>query len=121
MVQDLPEVETAFDALVPDSLKSRVSFQPHNLMEPQPQQDAKVLLIRYVLHDFPDEIAVQILRNLINGKDGLMKAGTRIIVADHIMPPKGAIPTPLERLITTSDLQVSPPSVQKLLHPYRSC
>ncbi|KAJ9608228.1 hypothetical protein H2200_007216 [Cladophialophora chaetospira] len=106
VVQDLPEVETAFDALVPDDLKSRVSFQAHNFMEPQPQEDAKVFLLRHVLHDWPDGIAVQILRNLITGEHGVMKDGTRIVVADNVMPLKGTVPTPIERLTTTADLQM---------------
>ena len=40
------------------------------------------------------------------GKEGLMKDGTRIIVQDNVMPPTGVVTPPLERLITTADLQM---------------
>ena len=68
MVQDLPEVQAAFDVLVSDNLQSRLSFQPHDFMTPQPRHDTDVFLIRHVLHDWPDAIAVKIFENLINGK-----------------------------------------------------
>jgi hypothetical protein len=75
-------------------------------MTAQPQHNADAFLVRHVFHDWPDAIAIKIFQNLINGKDGLMKDGTRIIIQDNVMPPKGAIPPPMERLITTADLQM---------------
>ena len=106
MVQDLPEAEAAYDALASVKSQPRVSFQTHDFMTPQPQHNVDVFLLRHVLHDWPNGIAVKILQNLINGKHGLMKDGARIIVVDNIMPPTGALPTPLERLITTADLEM---------------
>ena len=106
IVQDLPEVEPAFHALVPSDLKSRVSFHPHNFMLPQPLNTPSVYLLRHVLHDWSDGLAVKILRNLIDSEKGLMENGTRIIIQDNIMPERGVRPPPLERLITTADLQM---------------
>ncbi|OQU97665.1 hypothetical protein CLAIMM_03560 [Cladophialophora immunda] len=106
VVQDLPEVEDSFDALIPTSLKSRITFQPYDFMTPQPQHNADVFLLRHVLHDWSDAIAIKILRNLINGTCGTMKDGARIIVSDNVMPPIGVAPPPLERLTTTADLQM---------------
>ncbi|EXJ72770.1 uncharacterized protein A1O5_03917 [Cladophialophora psammophila CBS 110553] len=106
VVQDLPEVEDAFNALIPTDLRSRVTFQRYDFMTPQPQYSADVFLLRHVLHDWTDAIAIKILRNLINGPGGTMKDGARIIVSDNVMPPMGVIPPPLERLTTTADLQM---------------
>ncbi|OCT53374.1 putative O-methyltransferase [Cladophialophora carrionii] len=106
VVQDLPEVETAFEALVPSNLRSRVSYQAHNFTRPQPQQSADVFLLRHVLHDWPDAVAVEILRNIINSREGLIKDGARLIVVDNVMQPRDALPVPVERLITTADLQM---------------
>ncbi|KIY00481.1 uncharacterized protein Z520_04166 [Fonsecaea multimorphosa CBS 102226] len=106
VVQDLPEVEDAFNALIPTSLKSRVTFQRHDFMTPQPLHNADVFLLRHVLHDWSDAIAIKILRNLINGLGGTMKNGARIIVSDNVMPPVGVSPPPIERLTTTADLQM---------------
>ncbi|OAP58310.1 hypothetical protein AYL99_07400 [Fonsecaea erecta] len=106
VVQDRPEVEDAFDALIPSGLKSRITFHRHDFMAPQPLHNADVFLLRHVLHDWSDAIAMQILRNLINGVGGNMKDGARIIISDNVMPPIGAAPPPLERLTTTADLQM---------------
>ncbi len=106
IVQDLPEVESAFNALVPKDLTPRLKFHSHNFMNPQPLTDVSAYLLKHVLHDWSDGLAVKILRNLINGEHGLMRDGTRIIVQDNIMPEKDVRPPPLERLITTADLQM---------------
>jgi hypothetical protein len=50
--------------------------------------------------------AIKILRNIINTQDGLLKDGTRIIIADSVIPPTGTLPQPLERLITSLDLHM---------------
>jgi 6-hydroxytryprostatin B O-methyltransferase len=106
VVQDLPELEPAFDAVVPADLKSRVTFQAHDFMKPQPMEHVQVFLLRHVLHDWTDGLAVQVIRNLVEGEHGTIKDGTRIIVGDNLMPTRGDIPTPIERLITSADLQM---------------
>jgi 6-hydroxytryprostatin B O-methyltransferase len=106
IVQDLPEVETAFNALVPTQLKDRVTFQAHNFMTPQVTSNVNAFVLRHVLHDWPDGVAVQVLRNLINGKDGLLKDGTRIIIVDNVLPAPGFAPVPIERITTSADLQM---------------
>lgn len=64
VVQDLPEVQAAFQAFVPHDLTTRVTFQNHNFFNPQTVA-ADVYFLKMILHDWPDKYAVRILRNLL--------------------------------------------------------
>lgn len=102
VVQDLPALEAGFDAVVPDHLKSRVTFRGHDFFHPQPFRDADVYLFRHILHDWPDKYAVQILRNTVPA----MKRGARVVVVDLVQPPPASTPVWKERLGTALDLQM---------------
>jgi 6-hydroxytryprostatin B O-methyltransferase len=106
IVRDFPELQKPFDEGLPSELKSQVTFEPNDFFSSQPPQTADVFFLRHILHDWPDTAAIKILRNIINTQDGLLKDGTRIIIADSVMPPTGTFPQPLERLITSLDLQM---------------
>lgn len=94
-VQDLPPViakaqEAA--AELPDDIKSRISFEPHSFLEPQPVE-ADVYLFRWIFHDWPESYVLKILRNLMPK----LKTGSKIIVNEQIMPLPGVIPMFHER------------------------
>jgi len=40
---------------VPEGVKERVEFMPHDFFTPQPVKGADVYLFRFILHDHPDE------------------------------------------------------------------
>ncbi|KAF2501388.1 putative O-methyltransferase [Lophium mytilinum] len=101
IIQDFPELESRADALVPAALKSRVTFQAHNFFEPQPVV-AEVYFLKHVLHDWSDKYAIKVLRQLVP----VLKAGSRVILMECIVPPRGAVPDSIGRNISGLDLQM---------------
>lgn len=53
----------------------------------QPIKGADVYLLRSVLHDWPDEYALQILRSLIPA----MKPGSRVVLNEVCLPEAGLL------------------------------
>jgi hypothetical protein len=78
-VQDLPQVKPAFDKNLPKELESRVSFMAHDMFQPQPIE-ANVYLLKMILHDWPDEEAIKLLRALVPA----LKTGARVILVEYI-------------------------------------
>lgn len=65
IVQDLPSVIEAGQKLYGDL----ISFQPHDFFEAQPVASARIYYLRYIAHDWPDEICRSILRHLVTAMD----------------------------------------------------
>lgn len=80
-VQDLPEPTKLGQASLPAELKDRIDFQPHNFLTPNPVHGADIYLLRFIIHDWPDQDALTILRNIIP----CMSPGSRILIADSVM------------------------------------
>lgn len=57
-VQDLGQVIKGAEKEVPPELHNRVVFMEHNLFRPQPVHGADVYYIRWVLHNWSDENAL---------------------------------------------------------------
>ena len=104
IVQDYPDLEPNFRALLPTPLSSRVSFQAHDMFTPQPVKGANVYFLRYVLHDWPDSWCIKILEQVLPA----MRSGSKIIVMERVMEPMGGNnrSMALKRLATSLDLQV---------------
>ena len=87
IVQDQPEVIAG--ATIPQDLKSsgRLQYMAHNFFEEQPVVGADVYFFQYILHDWSDQYAVKILRNLIPA----LKKGSRVLVSELCLPPPGAV------------------------------
>lgn len=100
-VQDLPTLEQQFEDNLPPGLKSRVSFQVHDFMKPQ-KIPADVYFYRFIFHDWPDNMSVQIIQNNVPA----MKRGSRIIVMDGVMPEPGETSNFVLRMNTSMDLQM---------------
>ncbi|KAK0609952.1 O-methyltransferase-domain-containing protein [Bombardia bombarda] len=85
---------------------SRISFMAHDMFAPQPQHmlNTDVFMFRFVLHDWPDESVVKILRNLIPAMRA--KPGCRVIVMDYILPETGTELRVVEKMERTMDLSV---------------
>lgn len=65
-VQDLPEVIAEAQAKPqPDDIAARLEFQVGDFFQPQQIKDADVYYMRHVLHDWPQDKALEILRNLV--------------------------------------------------------
>lgn len=82
VVEDLPEVTRAdTEALISSELAGRIEYQEYDFFTEQVVKDADVYIFRTVLHDWPDDYAIRILKNQIPA----MKKGARILINDICM------------------------------------
>jgi chemotaxis methyl-accepting protein methylase len=85
IVQELASMVTPENiAAIPESLKSRVSFQVHDFFTEQDVQ-ADVYFIRWCMHNWSDKYAIKILRALIPA----LKPGARVLINDGVLPEPG--------------------------------
>ncbi|KAI0473126.1 S-adenosyl-L-methionine-dependent methyltransferase [Xylariaceae sp. FL0804] len=100
VVQDLPEVVKKAAAAASASADGRsesavamatatatatatgVRFQAHDFFTPQPEKEASVYFLRWILHNWSDKYAVEILRHI----GAAMGAGSRLIIHDYCLP-----------------------------------
>ncbi|KAF1733900.1 O-methyltransferase bik3 [Beauveria bassiana] len=106
VVEDLPEAQASFNKHQPEALKDRVSFVAHDFFKPQTVQP-DIFLIKLILHDWPDEECVKILRGLVPA----MRPGTRVFFLDFVgkqeselgQPP---MPRSIQQMGTATDLRM---------------
>ncbi|KAK2051224.1 O-methyltransferase [Colletotrichum caudatum] len=79
VVEDMPKVKPIFEANLPAELADRVSYVEHDLLQPQPVE-ADIYIVKLIMHDYPDAVASQILRNLVPK----LRPGNRILVIEYI-------------------------------------
>ncbi|KXJ92723.1 O-methyltransferase-domain-containing protein [Microdochium bolleyi] len=79
-VQDLPQVAPVFEKMLPEDLKSRVSFSKHDMFQPQPVVGADVYMLKLIMHDYTDKYAIEILRAQIPA----LKPGSKLLVIEYI-------------------------------------
>ncbi|KAJ3492775.1 hypothetical protein NLG97_g5159 [Lecanicillium saksenae] len=106
VVEDLPEVEPAFKKHQPEALRDRVTFVAHDFFKPQTVQ-ADVFLIKLILHDWPDEECVKILRGFIPA----LRPGARIFLLDYVgrqesEDGKPPMPRSIQQMGTATDLRM---------------
>ncbi|KAI8631119.1 sterigmatocystin 8-O-methyltransferase [Xylariaceae sp. FL1651] len=107
IVQDLPENanggrKAAQQANLPEHVLSRIIFQGHDFMQPQPVADGAVYLLRMILHDWPDHVAVAILKNLVPVLAN--RPSARLLIMDTVMPAPGQVPCSVERVVRVRDM-----------------
>ncbi|KAF2103339.1 S-adenosyl-L-methionine-dependent methyltransferase [Rhizodiscina lignyota] len=102
VVQDFPSAFKDAAESVPKDLRVRVEFMAHNFFETQPIRGASVYLLRWILHDWSDPYCVKILRALVPA----LRNGSRILIADNTMPPRGSLPNHEEKLRSFADLMM---------------
>ncbi|GAD92073.1 hypothetical protein AN5415.2 [Paecilomyces variotii No. 5] len=101
IVQDLPTVVEQGKKALPEGLQPRFSFQGHDFFTPQPIT-ADIYLLRFILHDHPDAISRQIVKNLVPA----MKKGSRLIINDGVLAEPNTLPTIEERISRIMDLEM---------------
>jgi 6-hydroxytryprostatin B O-methyltransferase len=77
------------------SVRSEMSFQVHDFFTTNPVSSGDVYFLRHILHDWGDDYAIKILRNI----SSVMKREARIVVMDIVVPPPGSAPWQVERMI----------------------
>ncbi|KAF4632321.1 hypothetical protein G7Y89_g5805 [Cudoniella acicularis] len=82
IVQDLPEVIEGVS--VPDDLAKdgRLMLMPHDFFQEQVVKGADVYYLRWILHDWSDKYATEIIRQLVPA----LKRGARILVSELCLP-----------------------------------
>ena len=60
----------------------RVTIQAHDFFTPQPVNDADIFLLRYILHDWPNSKAIEILKRL---RGAAVPGKTRVVVIDGVV------------------------------------
>jgi len=85
VVQDLPEVintvRTSF------CLNDRITFMGHDFFKEQPVKDADVYLLRWILHDWSNKYAVEILKALVPA----LALGSKLIINEMCLPEPGTV------------------------------
>ncbi|KAF4556112.1 O-methyltransferase domain-containing protein 12 [Elsinoe fawcettii] len=93
--QDLEEPINTGRSEISADIAHRVDFQVQNFLEPNKAKDVDYFVLRSILHDWPDEDAVSILKNLVPA----MKTSTKIIVMDIVANSSGQ--SPLQQKLST--------------------
>ncbi|KAF8896767.1 S-adenosyl-L-methionine-dependent methyltransferase [Gymnopilus junonius] len=71
-----------FETQFPEGMSSgRVTFQVHDFLQRQPVTNARVFFLRLILHDWPDETCIRILKNLRDSAN----PNTELIINECIM------------------------------------
>ncbi|KAK5658196.1 hypothetical protein OQA88_2169 [Cercophora sp. LCS_1] len=64
-----------------------IEAMPHDFFSPQPVKGAKMYYLHHILHDWPDDKCVEIIKNI---KDAMTPGYSRLLVNEHIIPATGA-------------------------------
>lgn len=75
----MPKVKPIFEADLPAELAGRVSYVEHDLFKPQ-TVEADIYIVKLILHDYPEAVASQILRNLVPA----LRPGNRVLLIEYI-------------------------------------
>ncbi|KAI8947734.1 S-adenosyl-L-methionine-dependent methyltransferase [Xylaria longipes] len=81
---DLPEVIATVET--PEDLEDRLSFKPYNFLAETMSYEADAYLFRHIFHDWSDQYAVKIFKNLAAG---IKKEGTRVWLYEVVLPQLG--------------------------------
>ena len=92
----------SFNATRPAYLSDRVSFQAHDFFTPEPVHGADVYFFKVILHDWSDPYAIKILQQVVP----VMKASSRILIMEGVIPPAGAVPVGIARMMSGLDIQM---------------
>ena len=88
ILRDLPEV---ISQISPSSLSPSIKPTTHNLFTPEPVQGARAYCLHSVLHDWPDDRAVEILSNLRPALSVRDKRGElpKLLIDENVIPLRG--------------------------------
>ncbi|KAF4445637.1 Sterigmatocystin 8-O-methyltransferase [Fusarium austroafricanum] len=103
IVQDLPELKALFNEKVPEDIKPRIKFEVHDFLKPQDTK-GDVYLLKSVLHDWPNQYAAKILKQLMPH----LETGSRIVLVEAVAPPDtAALPfATLGHALNVADMQM---------------
>lgn len=80
VLQDLPPVISGIK-----ELDASITRQPHDFFTPQPVKAARGYYFRYIFHDWPDEICVQIMKHTTAAME---KGYSKLLIFEWVLPEK---------------------------------
>ncbi|KAL8725052.1 MAG: hypothetical protein Q9166_007606 [cf. Caloplaca sp. 2 TL-2023] len=89
VLQELPSVIEAAKAKNKDLSSEDIDCQVYDFFTPQHIHGARIYYMGSILHDWPDEKARQILRNL---GPSMRKGYSRLLLNENVIPPTGCHP-----------------------------
>jgi 6-hydroxytryprostatin B O-methyltransferase len=84
IVQDQANPVAQGQARLPHEMKERISFQVHDFFKENPVEGPSAFMLRFILHDWPDVQALEILRGLTVK---MTPEKTKLIIVDTIVRP----------------------------------
>ncbi|KAL4947184.1 S-adenosyl-L-methionine-dependent methyltransferase [Aspergillus filifer] len=81
VLQDIPAVASG----IFQSLGDNIEVMPHDMFDPQPVKAARMYLLRRILLDWPDNQALQVLRNMREA----MAPDSALLIYDIVYPEQG--------------------------------
>ena len=104
VVQDQADV-VAKGAAESGELASRFTFMVHDFFTPNPVKpgEANVFFLRFILHDWPFDESVRILKNIV---PSMIPNKTKIVVCDCVVPEPGEVGYMEERAFRWLDMQM---------------
>ena len=93
IVQDKASIVDSVLEMSSELGTQNVHFQVHDFFTEQPIRNADAYLLRMILHDWPDDYCIRILRNHIPA----LKDGAKILINDFCLPPFGLLSTREEK------------------------
>ncbi|KAL9083256.1 MAG: hypothetical protein Q9165_008609 [Trypethelium subeluteriae] len=91
IVEDLPQG-------LPKDRSGSVEFLEHNILNEQPIKGARLYYLRYVPHDWPQDVCVKFVTRL---RQAMIPDYSRLIVNEWVVPTKGA-----SKFMTAQDLNM---------------
>ncbi|KAK3708531.1 hypothetical protein LTR37_011426 [Vermiconidia calcicola] len=76
------------------------SFENRPQVPEDSTKDAAVFFLRWILHNWPDQYCHRILQAMIPS----LKAGTKILIMEELLPEPGSIPNAFERGLRSMDV-----------------
>ena len=102
VVQDLPAVVAKGVAELEVEYRDRITFQTHDFFDENPIDQPDIFFLRQILHDWPDDKAIEILQRLAAN----MGPKSRLLINDAVMPDPGTIDPLLEKQLRNVDMMM---------------
>ncbi|KAL2809151.1 O-methyltransferase-domain-containing protein [Aspergillus granulosus] len=103
IVQDIEDHSSKLQEHISETgTNADIRFQVHNFFEPNPETSADVYFLRHIIHDWADDYAIKILRNIAS----VMKPAAKIVIMDTVLPERGVLPWHTDRMVSFLDLQM---------------
>lgn len=93
VVQDLEQVASDMNERAKATPHERVRWEAHDFFKEQPIKNASIYLLRFILHDYSDKYATQILKAVMPA----LGPQSKILLFDGIMPPPNTLAKHEER------------------------